>query len=182
MLKTLSIALVLAVTACGGGSKKEPTTTTDTAAKTEATGVTLALGELKILDTSKNQSLLIHADGTIEVDGQKPAKVTTTGTIVTADGSKTVMTLTADGSIKGPDGADLGAKLAADGSLTMGTQTISIDDTGVIQGGNPSAPQLKVEGATDANLKRTAMFVLIALMSGAEAPPPASATTPAVTP
>lgn len=177
MFKTLALALVLASAACGGGSKKAATPATEPTT-VAATGVTLSLGEMKIVDETQNKSLMIHADGTIEVEGQKPAKVTADGKIVTMADNQTQMTLDPDGSIKGPHGADLGAKLGADGSLTMGDQTISIDDMGMIKGGNASAPQLKIEGATDANLKRTAMFVLIALMSGAE-PTPAPAPAPA---
>jgi len=167
MMKRIAMTLVLAAAACGGGSKKAPETTTT--APVEATAVTaLTLGELKLVDVNKNRALLIHADGTIEVDGQKPAKVTADGKIVRVDNGEVGFTLEADGSVKGPGGADIGAKVNADGSLAIDGKTISLDDKGMLIGGNPEGPPLKVEGATDVGLKRTAMFVLVAMLSGAE--------------
>ncbi len=170
MIKSLSLVLALAATACGGGSKKpEPTTPPTTATAPAAATTTLALGEMKLWDVHKNRALLIHADGLIEVDGHKSAKVTADGKIVKADTGEVGFTLEADGTVKGPDGVDTGAKISADGTLAIKGQTITVDATGMLVGGNEGAPPLKIEGATDANLKRTALFVLVALTTGGEA-------------
>jgi len=177
MIKTLAIALLLGTAACGGGSKTEPTTPM---AKTDG-APSLALGEMKLTDVNKNKSISIHADGSIELDGTSPAKVTADGHIITVADNKTVMTLGADGTVKAADGTDLGVKISADGSLTMKDQTISIDEAGNVKGGNADAPPLKVEGATSPELKRTAMFVLLTLVTSepTTVPPQPAAVTPA---
>jgi len=176
MMKTLSLALLLAaVTACGGGSKSAPATTTATTASMDAT-VELALAEMKVIDLNKNKALLIHADGTIELEGMKAARVTTDGKIVKIDTGEVGFTLSPSGAVSGPDGKDLGISLSADGVITTGDKTISIDAAGELIGGNPDAPRMKIEGATDVKLKRTALFVLIALTGSASAAPPPDAT------
>lgn len=186
MLKRLSFVLVLAAAACGGGSKKAVDTTANagsagSAAPAAGGPVHLELAEIKITDLNKNESLLIHADGVIEVDGAKPAKVTADGKIMKIDGTEVGMSLGADGSINGPDGKPTGARLDATGGLTAGNQTISIDDQGNLVGGNPDAPKLHIDGATTPALKRTALLVLVMLMGSGEAdapPPPPTVRTP----
>ena len=170
MMKSLSLAFLLAATACGGGSKTaEPTTPTTTATATPtAAATTISIAEMKLWDVNKNRALIIHADGLIEVDGHKPAKVTADGKIVKADTGEVGFTLESDGSVKGPNGLDLGAKISADGTLAIKGQTISVDDKGMLVGGNEGAPPMRIEGATDVNLKRTALFVLVALTTGGE--------------
>jgi hypothetical protein len=171
-MKSLSLVLALAASACGGGSKAaEPTTPATTAATTPAaaTSTTLSIAEMKLWDVSKNRALIIHADGVIEVDGQSAAKVTADGKIVKAATGEVGFTLDADGSVKGPNGVDTGAKITADGTLAMTGKTLTIDDKGMLLGTDEAAPPLRIEGATDANLKRTALFVLVAVMSGGEA-------------
>jgi hypothetical protein len=179
MLKSLSLSFVLVLTtaACGGGAKTAPTPAAPIAdtAPVAASGTTLALAEMKLVDVNKNKAILIHKDGTIEFEGQKPAKVTADGKLVKADTGEVFFQLQPDGSIKTADGTDVGVKISPDGALTMGDKTISLDDTGLLVGGNPNAPQMKVEGATDANLKRTAMFVLVVIT--APAAPPAAPPT-----
>ena len=164
----LALALVFAV-ACGGGGSKKPDTTTppvnDTPGVTASGPVEMELGELKLIDVNKNKALLVHADGTIELEGQKPAKVTKDGKIVKIDTNEVGFTLNGDGSISGPDGKSLEVTLSADGVVTHGDKKISLDDKGMLLGGNPDAPQMKIEGATSPGLKRTALFVLIALTS-----------------
>jgi hypothetical protein len=169
MMKSLTLVFALAATACGGGSKKaEPTTAPITTTAPTAAAGTLTIAEMKLWDVNKNRALIIHADGLIEVDGRKPAKVTADGKIVKADTGEVGFTLEADGSVKGPNGVDTGAKISADGTLAIKDQTITIDDKGMVIGGNEKAPPLKIEGATDANLKRTALFVLVAMMTATE--------------
>ena len=179
MFKTMTLVLVLAAAACGGSKKDEattpPTTTQPQALPVEGATTTLALGEMKLWDVNKNKALIIHADGTIELEGTKAAKVTADGKIVKIDTGEVGFTLEADGSVKGPQGVDTGAKITADGTLTTGDKTITIGDDGMLAGGNASAPPLKIEGASDVNLKRTALFVLVALLGSAD--PAASSTT-----
>ncbi len=169
-MKRLALALVLAAACGGGGTKKTDTTpTTDTTTTTPTGGaVELELGELKLIDVSKNKALLVHADGTIELDGQKPAKVTKDGKIAKIDTGEVGFTLNADGTISGPDGKSVGVTLAADGTLTSGDKKISVDDAGKLVGANPAAPEMKIEGASTPGLKRTAMFVLVALTTPGE--------------
>jgi hypothetical protein len=181
MLKQLSIVVLLAA-ACGG-SNKAPVDTTKAPVDTTATGgaqagVQLALGEMKLIDVNKNKAILIHADGTIEVDGAKRAKITSDGKILAVDSGEVGFALQVDGSVKGADGKDVGVIVGADGAITMGETVVSLDPTGAVIGGNPKAPKMRVEGATDAGLKRTAMFVLVALSSPSAGTASGSAGTP----
>jgi hypothetical protein len=172
-MRTLSIAFVL-LTACGGGTRKPETPTTPTKVETAAS-LDLELGEMKLVDTNKSQALLIHADGSIEIDGKVPGKVTKDGKVVNEKG-EVGFTLNKDGTITGPDGTALGITLSSDGVITNGDKKISLDATGALLGGNPDAPQMKVEGADTPGKKRTAMFVLIAVLTptGHGAEPPGS--------
>jgi hypothetical protein len=164
-MKKLALALVLAAACGGGGSKKPDTTPTDTKTVTASAAVELELGEIKLIDVNKNKALLVHADGTIELEGQKPAKVTKDGKIVKIDTGEVGFTLNGDGTINGPDGKPLEVTLSADGIVSNGDKKITVDADGKLLGGNPNAPQMKIEGATTLGLKRTALFVLIALTS-----------------
>jgi hypothetical protein len=164
MIKRIAMVMVLAAAACGGGSKQESTTTTGTDV-TASAGVQLALGEMKLVDVNKNQAVLIHADGSLEIpgmDGPTGVKVTSDGKIVN-DKGEVGFQLQPDGTITGPDGQKLGVTLDAAGVVSSGDKKISLGDDGLLVGGNPDAPQMRVEGANDPQLRRTAMFVLIAL-------------------
>jgi hypothetical protein len=156
------LAILVLLVACGSkkpeAAKPDPTTTTTTA----ATADVLELGEMKLVDVNKNKAVLIHADGSIEYEGVKGAIVTKDGKI-TNDKGEVGFTLQPDGSIKGPDGHVVEVTLTAEGAIKNGDKMISLDDKGELVGGNPNAPQMRIEGATSPGLKRTAMFVLIAL-------------------
>ena len=167
--------LVLFAAACGS-KKPAPATPPPTTTTATASGeVTLELGEMKLVDVNKNKAVLIHADGTIEFEGVKGAKVTKDGKI-TNDQGEVGFTLQPDGTIKGPDGRVVEVTLTAEGAIKNGDKTISLDDKGALVGANPDAPQMRIEGATSTGLKRTAMFVLIALTTPE---PEASAPAPA---
>lgn len=182
MIKNLALSLVLAAAACGGSSKPAATTG-PSAGETTATTVALELGELKLVDVNKNQTLTIQPDGTIVIPAQPDGdaavtlKVTTDGKIMAGD--QVGLQLMPDGTITGPDGKPLDVTLSADAVITSGDKKISLDDSGALVGANPDAPQMRIEGATTVGLKRTALFVLIALTSGEPAPAPAPSTTPA---
>jgi hypothetical protein len=176
-MKRLAIAFVLLVLPLGAAcssKKSEPTTPPGggSAAVTANTGVTLEIGEMKLVDVGKNTALLVHADGTIEYEGQGGVRVTTDGTIVN-DKGEVGFTLLADGAIKGPDGKVIDVTLSPEGVIKSGDKSISVKDDGTLEGANPDAPQMKIEGATTPGLKRTALFVLIALTTPDDAPPPA---------
>jgi hypothetical protein len=168
-MKRLALAFAL-LAACS--SKKEPTTPTGGGSNVTApaAGVTLELGELKLVDVGKNKALMIHANGEIEYEGATGVKVTKQGTIMN-DKGEVGFTLLADGSIKGPDGRVIDVTLSPDAVIKSGDKTISINDDGSLKGANPDAPQMKIEGATTPGLKRTALFVLIALTTPDEEPP-----------
>src|ERR1041384_6680076 len=98
MHKLLSLIVLLA-TACGGSSPR--------ASESPTGGVQLALGEIKLIDVNKNKAALIHAAGTIEVDGEKPAKVTADGRLVKIDDERVGLTLNPDGTVTTSDGKSL---------------------------------------------------------------------------
>ncbi|MDB4962889.1 MAG: hypothetical protein JWP01_2888 [Myxococcales bacterium] len=175
-MRKLTIALVLFAAACGGSKKDTAPTTTAPVAVTAEAGTKLELAEMKLVDVNKNEALMIHADGSIEVEGKTPAKVQADGKIVTTDNGTVVAQLEPDGSVTA-QGKPVGVTIAADGSFTIDGKTVSLDDGGMLVGGNPDAPKLRVEGATNPGLKRTAMFVLIALTMSAGGPPPPAPTS-----
>ncbi|MBA3396829.1 MAG: hypothetical protein H0T89_29630 [Deltaproteobacteria bacterium] len=182
-MKKLSIMFVLLAAACGSSSHKK-TTENNTTTVAASAAVQLELGEMKLVDVSKNQALTIQADGTIIIpdqpDGDRGGtiKVTTDGKILAGD--KVGFQLMADGTIVGLDGKPIDVTLSADAVITSGDKKISLDAGGALIGANPEAPQMRVEGATTVGLKRTALFVLIALTSGEpREAPPATSVTPA---
>lgn len=176
-MKRLAFAFTLLAAACS--SKKADTTPTGGtgSAVTAPAGVTLELGEMKLIDVNKNKAVLVHANGEIEYEGTKGVKVTADGKLVKSDTGEVGFTLLPDGSIKGPDGNVIDVTLSADGVIKSGDKTITLKDDGSLEGANPDAPQMKVEGATTPGLKRTALFVLIALTTPEQAPPPAAQPT-----
>ncbi|MDQ3339593.1 MAG: hypothetical protein M4D80_30880 [Myxococcota bacterium] len=176
-MKRLAFAFMLLAAACSSKKSENTTPTGGGSTVTAATGVALELGEMKLVDVGKNKALLIHANGEIEYEGAVGARVTKQGTIVN-DKGEVGFTLLADGSIKGPDGKVIDVTLSNEGVIKVGDKTISIDADGSLKGANPEAPQMKIEGATTPGLRRTAMFVLVALTTPEEAPPPTSAPAP----
>jgi hypothetical protein len=176
----LVLAFALAAALAAGCKSKQPDTTPPTTGSAAPAGdpklapdpnVKLELAEMKIIDVGKNLAIAIHADGTIEYEGQIGAKVTPNGQIVNDKGD-VGFTLMSDGAIKGPDGTIVDLNLSADGVIKSGDRTISVKDDGTLDGANPEAPQMRIEGATTPALKRTAMFVLIVLTTPEETQPP----------
>lgn len=158
------IAIALLVAACG--SKKPESATANTTSSSTSVATVLELGELKLIDVSKNKAVLVHASGEVEVpDMPVKMKITTDGQLIRSDTGEVGLQLLPDGTVKeGKDGtAVAGVMLAADGTLTVNDKTLTLDAGGMLVGGNPDAPPLKVEGATTPGLKRTAMFVTLAL-------------------
>ena len=149
------LSLVVAIAAACGAPAPRPA----------SPAPAVALGELALVDVGKQQGIAIHADGTVEQHGVKLGKVTADGKLVTLDTGAVIVALAADGTVVGRDGASVGSRIADDGTLTTGTHTITIDATGELVGGEPGAPRLQVQGATSAGLKRTALLVLVAVLT-----------------
>ena len=163
--------------ACGGGDKKAAPT-----GPTAPAGATLGLAEMKIVDISKNDAVLIHADGRIEYDGKVVAKVTTDGKLIRQDTGEVVMQLQADGSISSKAGDMPPVIISADGSATLEGKTVSIDASGNLVGANAEAPKVRIEGATDGRTKRTALFILLALSTPSSEGESKSGPTPTAPP
>lgn len=177
----LSIVFAL-LAACGGGGTKQSDPTT-TAAVTAQASAQLELGDMRLVDVNKNKAVVIKANGDVELDGMHIATVTPDGKISNKAGES--FTLQSDGTITDPKGKTIDVSLSAEGVVKSGDKTISLDATGTLLGGNPDAPQMKVEGADTPGKRRTALFVLIALTSQVEvSEPPAegSSAPPAVSP
>ena len=99
---------------------------------------------------------IISAAGTITVKGEVVGKLEADGSFMSKTGKVPVFKL---------DGE----------SLVIDGKKITIDEKGVLQGGNDGA-KIHITGITDAGSRRTALFVLAVALGGAE-PAPAPAPT-----
>jgi len=182
----LALFAMLAFAACGG--KTKPTTTTDVANTDLKAAAVVELAELKFFE-GDDLGMKLHSDGHLEVKGMKsgggqPAteswqdvgSIGADGTL-THDG-KVHGTFKPDGSFVTADGKTLPFKLDGD-TLTADDKKITLDDKGVLQGGNPMPKPMRVEGASTPGLRRTALLVLALMLSsgpgeshsGGDAPP-----------
>jgi hypothetical protein len=174
---------VLAVAACGGAKTKPA----DPIVPQPAAEPVLALGDLKFYAGDK-VVMHLHADGQLEAlasdNGplQQIAIVKDDGSII-ANGK--AAHVTTDGTLTGSDGAVAPFKLEG-AALVAGPQRATIDDKGnlLINGElDKDATALRIEGATNAKLQRTALLLLgmmlIADRDGSATPPP---PTPAPAP
>jgi hypothetical protein len=175
-MNKLAFALALALAACGGKSSSTPTTPEPPVTEKAGNLSSLELGEIKIVDTEKNEAVIVHADGKIDVGGNVIATVTADGKLKSASGEELMM-LEADGSLKVKSGQIPPVVFGADGSVTAEGKTVSIDADGKLVGGEDAAP-LKIEGATTPGLKRTALFVLLGLTMGGSPEPAPAPTAP----
>lgn len=184
MTKILSLAAALALAACGGGTAKPATTTatTEPEAAQAAPAGSFELGELKFYE-GDDLGLQLHANGHVEVklthsEAGKPAEETWTdvgsfaadGTISSADGAKHGKA-NPDGTFVGAQGQTAPFHLEGE-ALVVADTKITIDDKGIVQGGNDGGKQLRIEGATTPGLKRTALVVLAVMLSGEQQPAP----------
>ena len=170
-MKKLMASMVFGVVACGGG-KASTTSTTPT---TAPSGGMLGIAELKFYEGDE-VGMKLHADGSIEIKNKswkqgEPMKeewkqlgsLSSDGKL-SHDG-QVVGQLDADGSFKAASGEAAPFKLDGE-TLVFGDRHVTIGDHGVFEGTNDSGKPLRVDGATDASTKRTALL-LIGLISSA---------------
>jgi hypothetical protein len=187
MRKLSSLVVAITLAACGGGNKQpatEPTPTTPTtAAAAPASAGTVELGELKFY-AGDDLGMQLHANGHLEVkmaheEAGKPPEtmwqdigaIATDGTITTADGQKHGQ-ITADGSLVSPDGKTAPFHIEGE-ALVIADKKITIDDKGIVQGGNDGGHPMRIEGATTPGLRRTALVLLAVVMASPDEPTPA---------
>jgi hypothetical protein len=170
----LALFVVITVAACGGTPQK-PTTEMTTKAGQSAV---VELAELQFFE-GDDLGMKLHSDGHLEVkmthsEANKPAtemwhdvgSLGADGTL-THDG-KAHGALKADGTVVTTDGKVLGFKLDGD-TLVVDDKHITLDDHGVLKGGNPMPKPMRVEGASTKGLRRTALVVLALWMTGMHA-------------
>ena len=170
------LLFVAALAACGGGTKPAPAEPTPTTAAAPAapTGP-WELGELKFYQGDE-LGMQMHANGHLEVKlvHAEPGKATVEkwqdvgalsadGTITALDGKKHAE-VKPDGSIVSQDGQTAPFHLEGE-TLVVGDKKISIDDKGILQGGNDMGKPMRIEGATTPGLRRTALVVLALIMA-----------------
>ncbi len=164
--------LIVLVAACGGSQPAPPTTpaTPPPATGAATTGITLC--ELKFYEGDVAR-LALHADGKLEANlrDDKPGSTDTWTAVaqLTADGKiahdgQSIGELRPDGTFVGPNGQTADFKMEGD-VLVAADKRVTLDDKGVLQGGNPGSDKLHVEGATDAASRRTALFILAVMIS-----------------
>lgn len=178
MHKLLSMVAVIGLAACGGGNKPAATTTTPAPETTTAPAGGIELAELKFYE-GDDLGMQLHADGHLQVkmshsEEGKPAEekwmdvgvIGADGSVSDAEGNKHG-TIGADGSFKSPDGQTAPFHLEGE-TLVVGDKKITIDDKGILQGGNDMGKPMRIEGATTPGLKRTALVLLALLMASPE--------------
>jgi hypothetical protein len=180
MNKLSSVVVAIALAACGGGNKPVAPVAAPPAVPVAAAAPagSIELGELKFY-AGDDLGMQIHANGHFEVrvskaDPGKPAEtswqdvgsIAADGTISSSDGAKHGQ-VKPDGSFVGPEGQVAPFKLDGE-ALVVADKKITIDDKGILQGGNDMGKPMRIEGATTPGLKRTALIVLALLMGGPE--------------
>ena len=174
-----AVVVAILLAACGGGNKPVAPAPAPAAAPVAAAPAgTLELGELKFY-AGDELGMQMHANGHFEVktshaEPGKPAEtawqdvgsIGADGTISSHDGA-THGQVKPDGSFVGPEGQVAPFKLDGD-ALVVADKKITIDDKGILQGGNDMDKPMRIEGATTPGLKRTALVILALLMTGPE--------------
>jgi hypothetical protein len=153
------LLLLIAIAACGSAA---PATKQSTPAKTSV----VELAELKFY-AGGDLDMLLHANGHLEVKAQAGwvgvGSVAPDGTLSAPDGTQRGH-ITAAGSVIGPTGATAPYHLEGE-TLVVADRRFTIDDKGLLQGGDMLQGPLRVEGATTPGLKRTALVVLATIMA-----------------
>lgn len=155
------LLLLVALVACGS-TTPAPTQT----AHAPATKPMIELAELKFY-AGADLGMQLHADGHLEVKAQTAwvdvGSLAADGTLSAPDGTQRGH-ITADGSVVGPSGKTAPFHLEGE-TLVVADRTFTIDDQGLLQGGDLLQGPMRVEGATTPGLKRTALVVLATIMT-----------------
>lgn len=178
-MKLLSLVAAGALAACGGSAKPAPVEPTPIPAAAPAPTGPWELGELKFYQGDE-LGMQLHANGHLEVKlvhgepGKPPVErwqdvgaLAADGTITAIDGKKHAE-VKPDGSVVSPDGKAAPFHLEGE-ALVVGDKKITIDDKGILQGGNDMGKPMRIDGATTPGLKRTALVVLALVMTGGDA-------------
>jgi hypothetical protein len=157
------LLLLVALVACGG-TTPAPTQP----AHAPATKPMIELAELEFY-AGADLGMKLHADGHLEVKAQNAwvdvGSVAADGTLRAPDGTQRGH-ITADGSVVGPSGKAAPFRLEGE-TLVVADRKFTLDDKGLLQGGDLLQGPMRVEGATTPGLKRTALVVLATIMTSA---------------
>jgi hypothetical protein len=162
----LAVVVSFAVAAACGGSSGSGANSPAPAASSSA----FTFGDVAFFagaGTDKPGPML-HADGTVSMDGKTLCTLSQDGTLHAQDG-KLILQLKADGTLATADGKVLGT-INADGALTLtkpaqgatpaSTVTVSFDASGNVTGGPSDATPVRAQGVTPAT-RRAAMVTLV---------------------
>jgi hypothetical protein len=126
----------------------------------------IELAELRFY-AGQNLGMQLHADGHLEVKADQAwvevGSVAPDGTLRAPDGTQRGH-VTADGSVVGPSGKTAPFHVEGE-TLVVGDRKLTIDDKGMLQGGDYLQGPMRIEGATTPGLKRTALVVLATIMT-----------------
>src|SRR3569623_2651780 len=191
-MKLLSLFAVAALAACGGKAKPAPAEPTPVPADAPMPTGPWELGELKFYQGDE-LGMQLHANGHLEgklvhgEPGQPPVErwqevgaLSPDGTVTAIDGKKHAE-VKPDGSVVSPDGKAAPFHLEGE-ALVVGDKKITIDDKGILQGGNDMGKPMRIDGAQTPGLKRTALVVLAIVMPSGERAPAEPAQPSAPTP
>lgn len=155
------LLLLVALVACGS---TPPATTKP--APAPATKPMIELAELKFY-AGADLGMQLHANGHLEVKAQaawvEVGSLAADGTLSAPDGTQRGH-VTADGSVVGPSGKTAPFHLEGE-TLVVADRRFTLDDKGLLQGGDLLQGPMRVEGATTPGLKRTALVVLATIMT-----------------
>jgi len=168
---TLRNLIAVLALATGCATSPEPAPQPPPAAPTAApAGALLGIREMTFFERDQPQ-MHLAANGNLEmrivhfhaqvrtVDNKFLGTLAADGTITNAIKDK-VAHLAADGTLTGPDGKVAPFKLVGE-TLIVDDKTFTIDAKGMVaKNGAPVDPPLRVEGASDALTRRTALLAL----------------------
>lgn len=121
----------------------------------------LVIAPLKLVNAN-GEAVVLDAEGKLtKGDGTLVGVLGRDGRLVGADGQVKAQ-LTADGDVLVAGGRRLPLHLDESGALQVerGNERLEFDHQGLLKGGNPNAPKVRVEGFSEAS-RRTAMFLLV---------------------
>ena len=168
----MKLILVLLIAACGSSqpAPAPPPLPPPPAVDAAPPPMGLSLTELKFYD-GQTPKLALHADGKVEANtaakpGAKPswtaiAELSVDGKL--AHDGQPLGELKPDGTFVAASGKTAPFKLEGD-VLVIADKRVSLDDSGKLQG-DAGAAKLRIEGATDATSRSTALFLLAIMVT-----------------